>query len=290
MKNLNKEDIIKIIICCAVFAVLILIIVISNFNSIFNSDKDKISTKEKFEVVSDYNLFFSISKNMNEFHTSLKQKNNIEVFNKLDEKYISEFGINTTNCLNFIDYDIKDTDYYARNIKYYEVNDTMTIYLVTGNVVKDDFESTITVEKNIKYLMIKDMNDLIFSIVPLDNKITEKEIIDKYKDSKIEINNYNMYSGGEIISKNNICIIYLSEYLDMVYTNPKEALEITKNFNDDKKLKTYAEENNLNTSINACILENNKNETRTYTIIDENYNKYIINESEIYNYTVTITK
>ena len=167
------------------------------------------------------------------------------------------------------------------------------IYYVEGKVNQITFDGKQEIDNNFKVVVITDFDTLSFAIYPLQEKDNYKKIIDSIKKIKIEDNKNNKIKNSSLVSKEQICVFYLSDYVDKINNNIEEAYNL---LSDQQKkqytLDKYKEFINANidkitTDADKCSLELSGT-NRVYTVIDINKNKYTFTEKNIMNYNVSL--
>ena len=108
------------------------------------------------------------------------------------------------------------------------------------------------------------------------------------------LNTNNKIKGITSISKERICSLYLSDYINYIYQDIDKAYNM---ISDEKKkeeefstldnFKKYINDNSdkITSVSDRCLLTEKKNK-RIYSVIDKNGNKYDFTENNILNYKV----
>ena len=161
---------------------------------------------------------------------------------------------------------------------------------------------TMQCNMNCKYCYLEDntkdeyknygaLDTLSYAIYPIEDD-NYKEVIDKIKKIEIENNKYNSIKKSELITKEQICVIYLSDYIDKIYNDIDLSYKILSKSMKEKYTTLEEYKNYINNNIDKITTEADKcslekiNNNRLYTVIDKNKNKYIFNEESIMNYEV----
>ena len=149
------------------------------------------------------------------------------------------------------------------------------------------------VNNNYETLVLVDFDTLSYAVYPLEQKDNYKKIIDNIKKITIESNSNNKMKDSSLITKEQVCVFYLSDYIDKMNNNIEEAYNIL----DEQSKKTYSLEEyekyvkdnykKITTSADKCLLSNTDSK-RIYTVVDKNKNKYVFNEKDIMNYTASV--
>lgn len=244
---------------------------------------------EKLSPVNEYSSFYSQVKYINNYINTITNRDSIGIYNLLDKKYIEENNITQDNVLEHV------TNYtgmcFAKisSMKSVKIRGNY-IYLAQGKIYKSGFENETVVDDNFSIIVINDYDNLSFSIYPINNN--DKEVINNIKKINIEKNKYNVITDFDLINKEQICVTYLSDYLDKLSNNIKDSYEVLSN--DMKKVYTTEDmyinyiNNNINqlsTVADKCKVEE-LDKKRMYTVIDSKGNTYIFTEESIMNYKV----
>ena len=275
MKKISQANIIKFSIIFGVvliFTVLVLIVTSGNTEKkVIKTGEEKI--KENFNLVEDYHLYFFISKNINNF---IKEEKEEKIINLLDPKYITKNNIDVNNVKDNIKYSNSEYEYKIKKLYNYEFNNYVTIYYVTGNVYETYLSKIVAT--NVGYLVLIDYSNLTYSVIPSSYSEATKYMDDLDGNYGVEKNGQNAFEGVNMIDSNQMCMIYLSDYI--MLDNDKK-LEITNNIDNEKELNKYT----FNSVVKYCTYDKNSS---TYVIVDGNNNKYNIYENYIMDYNVTI--
>lgn len=281
MKKDDIKTLIVVLIICAICVGLVLII---------NGRKKDNTTK--FEDVAEYSTFFSITNFVNSYLNYLSNNDSKAVYSMLYNDYIIENNINENNVLDKLQKYGTDSiiSLKVRNMQSININNNY-IYYIQGQLLKNTYDNTEKIDDNFKILLLTDYNNITSSIYPLNDEDYQK-IINKIKDINIEKNNYNEIKKSELVSNEQICVLYLSDYVNMMISDIDEAYELLSDsmkekFPDIKSYQTYINNNvnKITTAADKCHVEG----SRIYTVIDKNNNKYTFNESSVMNYKVSLS-
>lgn len=283
MNRISKDDIRTLIVVIAVCTVCTLLVVILSIKS--NSDKLK--------PVNEYNTFFSATSYVNMYLTAISNKNTKIVYDLLDESFKIDNDINEDNLFNIIEIYSGDISINASKIEYVKVRNNY-IYYVKGKIIENIMDEKKEIYDNFEIIVMTDFNNLSVSLYPIKNK-NYKKIVDSIKKVNIEKNDNNIITNSELITKEQICVIYLSDYLDKIINDFDLAYKV---LSDDMKkkyltkdsYKEYVNNNmkNLTTVADKCKLEE-IGDNRIYTVIDKNDNSYIFTEETIMNYKIDVS-
>ena len=129
-----------------------------------------------------------------------------------------------------------------------------------------------------------------YSIYPVDSNY--KNVVNSVNKVNIISNINNRTKNTELINKEQICAIYLSDFTNILFDNYDEAYNILSE--DMKKIYTssdiyadYIDDNFelISSTADKCRLEE-IDDKRVYTVIDSNENMYVFTEESIMNYKV----
>ena len=278
---MKKDDIrtfAVILIICALIVGLVLIL-------------NRKSNSEKLEDVNEYNSFFTITNYINNYMDSLSTSNSSNLYDLLYSDYIEKYNITTDNIFDDIDKLPSYSSIKANKMEYVKVKNGY-IYYIEGKVYQSTIAGDSLVKDNFKIIVLTDFDTLSYAIYPLKEQDNYKNIIDEIKKIKIENNNKNNIQNSDLISKEQICILYLSDYINHISNDEDRGYSLLRKDVKEKytleEYKTYIENNiyQRSTEADKCLLE--KNDTsRIYTIIDKNKNKYVFSEKSIMNYNVS---
>lgn len=275
---MKKDDIktfITIIIICTLIVGLVLIL-------------NRKSNSEKLEVVNDYNSFFTTTNYVNNFLSYSKDSS--KLYDVIYSSYINDNNITKDNIFDYIKSYQGDVSIKVTDMKYVKVKDNY-IYYVKGKLYQSTFDSVEVIEDNFEVVVLVDINTSSYGIYPIDDN-DYKDIINGIKKIKIDNNSNNVVKTSSSISKEQMCVVYLSDYIDKLNNDINSAYDVLSNSMKEKyvsldNFRLYIN-NNLNritTDADKCSLENVKNK-RIYTVLDKNSNKYVFVETNIMNYKV----
>lgn len=279
---MRKDDIktfITIVIVCLVIVVLVLIL-----NHKSNSDK--------LETVNEYNTFFTVTSYVNDYINNISNQDSSSLYDVLYSDYIDKKNITLNNIYDNIEKYPINSSVKVTKMEYVKVKNDY-IYYVEGKVNQITFDGKQEIDNNFKVVVITDFDTLSFAIYPLQENDNYKKTIDSIKKIEIENNKNNKIKNSSLVSKEQICVFYLSDYVDKLNNNIEEAYNL---LSDQQKkqytLDKYKEFINANidkitTDADKCSLELSGT-NRVYTVIDINKNKYTFTEKNIMNYNVSL--
>lgn len=275
---MKKDDIrtfITIIIICTLIVGIVLIL-------------NRKSNSEKLEVVNEYNTFFTTSNYVNNYLNYSSDSS--KLYDLLYSDYIDKNNITVDNILTNIKSYPKNSTIKVTEMKYVKVKNDY-IYYIKGKIYQNTFDGKELIDDNFDVVAVLDFDTLSYAIYPIEDD-NYKEVIDKIKKIEIENNKYNSIKKSELITKEQICVIYLSDYIDKIYNDIDLSYKILSKSMKEKyttleEYKNYINNNidKITTEADKCSLEKIGN-NRLYTVIDKNKNKYIFNEESIMNYEV----
>lgn len=279
---MRKDDIktfVTIVIVCLVIVVLVLIL-----NHKSNSDK--------LETVNEYNTFFTVTSYINDYINNISNQDSSSLYDVLYSDYIDKKNITLNNIYDNIEKYPINSSVKVTKMEYVKVKNDY-IYYVEGKVNQITFDGKQEIDDNFKVVVITDFDTLSFAIYPLQENDNYKKTIDSIKKIEIENNKNNKIKNSSLVSKEQICVFYLSDYVDKLNNNIEEAYNL---LSDQQKkqytLDKYKEFINANidkitTDADKCSLELSGT-NRVYTVIDINKNKYTFTEKNIMNYNVSL--
>lgn len=275
---MKKDDIrtfITIIIICTLIVGIVLIL-------------NRKSNSEKLEVVNEYNTFFTTSNYVNNYLNYSSDSS--KLYDLLYSDYVDKNNITVDNILTNIKSYPKNSTIKVTEMKYVKVKNDY-IYYIKGKIYQNTFDGKELIDDNFNVVAVLDFDTLSYAIYPIEDD-NYKEVIDKIKKIEIENNKYNSIKKSELITKEQICVIYLSDYIDKIYNDIDLSYKILSKSMKEKyttleEYKNYINNNidKITTEADKCSLEKIGN-NRLYTVIDKNKNKYIFNEESIMNYEV----
>ncbi len=288
--------IIILIIFLIIFLTVFLLNLANNNNQEIYQEKEPPTIPYNMEKVNDYSQFFSVLNNVVTYLNYLKDHNTIVLNNLLNKEYIETFKIDQNNIYDYLGYFKEE---YPLNFKiknmYYQTYDNFNryLYFINGDIIENDFAENKIIQEDTMFLVNVDYENITYSIYPLI--YFEEDMPLKNPERKIDANPYNKLIGSNIISKDYICNLYLSDFIKNINNNPENTYDLLEtNF----RKKSYPKKNDyikyinnnkdkFSTQIYACNLLSSQK--RIYEIKDMNLNKYIFTEEDIMNYKVEFT-
>lgn len=273
-----KKDDIRTFITIAVICTLIVGIVL-----IINRK----SNSEKLEEVNEYNTFFTITSYINTYISSSSNASKLYDLTYID--YINKNNITENTINKFLENYTINSSIKVTDMKYVKIKNNY-VYYVKGKIYQNTYDGSEVINNNYQTLVLVDFDTLSYAIYPIDTDY--KKVLDKIKKVNIENNKNNDIKKPELITKEQICVIYLSDFVSNINENiglsynnlskiMKERFPIFKDYED------YINNNieKITSEADKCLLEN-VGKNRVYTVIDKNGNKYTFTEKNIMNYEV----
>lgn len=269
------------------FIVIVCVCAICVFIGILFSRKSNV---EKLEHVNEYNVFYSGVNYINNYINNIASNNSSAVYSLLDKKYIENNNITIDNVLENITSYSTLSSFKATNMYFVQVKGNF-IYYIEGKIYEEIYDDRILIDDYYSIVLITDNNNLSYSIYPINDNHYEK-IINSIKSINIEKNRYNSFVESELIEKERVCVIYLSDFINNIFNEQENTYKILSK--DMKKIYTSSNDfqeyisNNIDlisSTADKCKLEE-LDDKRRYTVIDTNGNTYIFTEEYIMNYEV----
>lgn len=286
MKRISKDDIrtfIVVALVCITSVVLILVLSMK-------------SNSEKLANVKEYNDYFSSINYINKYLSTIESKDREKVYNYLYDEYLNKNAITRDSILNKLRDYPSDANLNVESMKYVKIKNNY-LYYIKGKLILNTFSSKEVVEDNYQVILLKDYSNKTFSVYPLNNNDNYKKIIDKIRKIDIQKNNDNLLDNKtELITKEQICVLYLSNYLNNVrddinssYSSLSDTMKKKNEFSSLENYRSYINQNSskLTTVADKCYVEKIDNK-RVYTVIDKNENTYKFTEEYVMKYTVDL--
>ena len=297
---MDKNKIIKFAVVLIIFLVIFGIVFV--LNQLTNNQYEKYEEPEKeitpynMESVTEYSYFFSIVNVLDIYLNNLKNHNTESLLNILHSEYLKEYKINENNIYdNLVKLD-SDSQYTFKVRKMdYETYDELNRYLyyVNGDIILNNFEDNEVFMEDIKFLINVDYENLTYAIYPLNFLYEVLPIINPQEE--IIKNEDNVLIGSNVITKDYICNIYLSDFINIVNNDLDKSYDLLES---DFRRKNYAKKssyidymsknkNKLSSQIFSC--NSLSIQQHIYEIKDMNYNTYTFTEESVMNYKVEFT-
>lgn len=279
--KIKKDDIKTIIIVVAVCLLCVILVLILNIKS----------NVEKFTSVDEYGIYFSKVNEINSYINYVASGDSVAVYNLLDKKYIEDNIITYDNVLEYVDGYSVTSFVNIKNMDYVKIGNNV-IYYIKGRIYDSTFEKDILVDDDFSIVMLYDYDNLSYSLYPINDNY--KEVINGIKDINIDGNQYNKIKDTQLIEKEQVCVIYYSDFINRLDNNIEELYtmldkDMLKRFRSVDSFKKYIDENYglISALADQCRMQEIE-DNRVYTVIDSNKNMYIFTEESIMNYKVEI--
>lgn len=276
----RKDDIRTFIVIVSVCVICVLLGVILSYKNNY----------EKLVYVDEYNVYFANVNYINNFISKIAIKDNKSVYELLDSDYVNKNNIDINNVLeHFVNYSIH-ASFDAISMYYVQVKDNF-IYYVDGRIYENGYDSERKlVDDKFSVVISIDNKNKCYSIYPIKNNY--KNVVNSIKKVNINNNSSNKIEKSELVNKEQVCAIYLSDFINTIFYNNEEAYNVLsedmkKIYIDSGEFEDYINKkfNLISTTADKCRLEN-IDDKRIYTVIDDNQNTYIFTEESIMNYKV----
>lgn len=273
---------------------LFLIFGVVYFTIIFNENNKKendiIDMNKNMEIVSDYNSFFFVTKNIDNYLSNIISSNEKALYDLLDTKYIYENNIDLDNVLShFSSYD-NNASFSPKKI-YYKNIDNNYVYYAIGDIIINDFTFDKIVSESFEIYLLVDYNNYTTAFYPIDT-IDKRTYINDIKKIQIPVNENNKMLTVGNIDDNIMCSLYLSNFIqklnyniDSTYDMLDKTLKSKFDNVSDYKNYVYSNIDSLVSNVNKCAIDNSTKKKKIY-VYDENNNYYIFTEESILNYNV----
>lgn len=283
---MSKENRVKIGIVAFLFLICFIVITIVYFNRKETEQPKEENLPFNMQRVTEYNIFFSVVNNINQYLYYNSSSNSVALYNILNSEYISENNITLNNVLTKLELYKNSVSFKAKNM-FVEENSNNNLYYVLGDIIESEFEDTVVIKENAKFFILIDYSNISVSIYPVNKEIDSIPI--QNKTQSIILNSYNQLQASGLVTENYICNLYYSDFVNRLVENLDETydlLENKSNVNKEDYIK-YMNNNlgNINLEITSCNVSTSNNR-RVYTIRDANNNSFTFTEESIMNYKV----
>lgn len=273
----KKKDDIRTFIVIVVVCVLCVIVAL-----LFNNNKNNY---DSLEVVDDYDMFFANVSIVNNYLSYVSSGNSEAVSALLEKKYDGDILDNSSKYTALSSFEVS-------SMKYVQVNKDF-IYYVQGKIYNNVYDSVRElVDDSFSIVIIKDTSKNSYSLYPTHDNASD--VINSIKWIRIKNNKYNTLGENPDISREKVCAIYFSNYMNYIYNDIGYAYELIsedmkKIYTDKNKYTNYIYKNFslLSSTADKCNLSIS-DENNIYTVIDKNGNTYRFVEQSILNYKVDI--
>jgi len=278
MKKDDMRTLIVVIIICGLITGLVLLLNRKN-----NSDKMTIMTSR--------NMYFAAIDYVNIYLNGILEENGKVVYDILDTKYIEKEKVTVDNVLDKVESYEENALIKARKMYYFETDNAYVIY-INGILYKDTYEGLDILDENFEVILTIDNKSSTFSIYPILND-NYKKIVNRIKKINIIENDNNKLKVSQIINEEQICVLYMSDYVDKINNDINSAYQLLTIKMKDiypsiDSFQSYINSNKdkITTIADKCRVTEGNDNHRTYYVIDGNENQYTFYEEGIMNYTV----
>ena len=249
------------------------------------------SNYDKLVSVDEYTDFFTNTNYINNYISKIANKDSNAIYNLLDEKYIEKNNITINNVLDAVgNYSILSS-FDADDMHYVQINKDY-IYYIEGKIYENSYDADkILKDDSFSIIIITDTDKSSYSLYPVDDNSYIKAI-NSIRKINIKNNKYNSIQKSESISKEHICVTYLSDFIDTIFNDINKSYNMLsdnmkKRYNTSNKYIDYIVDNFdlITNTADKCKMDE-IDDKRRYTVIDMNGNTYIFKENSIMNYEV----
>lgn len=163
---MKKNNIILVIILVLLFAVALTLVYLEK-----RDGKDALVTEnKKVSVLKNYNEFYTVNSCVYRYLTYVQSRNSDSLLKVLDDSFVKNNNINSTNVLNFINVYEENINFNSRKMFYEKVNSHITKYYVYGYVEKDIIDDD-PLRYEAYYIVNLDSKNKVFSIMPYSGEL-----------------------------------------------------------------------------------------------------------------------
>lgn len=170
MKSI-KSIIVVLVILIGIFAVLLL-----NHSSNSNegsleleNTSQNIQPEKELTQVKSASAFFTAQYCANKYLGYVSEKDSESICRVLDYNYIMQNGITSENVMEKIDNIPEQAQLKVEKMYLEKIDDNNSKYYMSGLLVQDTSEGDIIIQDNFNISVILDFENMIFSIIPLEN-------------------------------------------------------------------------------------------------------------------------
>ena len=297
---MKKKKIIRFAIILFIFLAIFLIVytinVLSSNQEEFYEEKAEESIPYEMSLVNEYSYFFSVVNILNSYLDDLKDENTEALLNVLHTEYLNSYQINEYNIYEHLDKLDNGLNYtFKANIMAYKTDENLNRYLyyVKGDIIENGFEENKVFKKDVMFLVNVDYENITYAIYPLNYLYEILPIINPYNEILKNVNNELI--GSNVITKDYICNLYLSDFIEKVSNNVEDSYDLLdsdfrkKEFAKKSKYIEYMNNNKNKLSYQIYECSSLSGNSNVYEIKDMNFNTYIFTEESIMNYKVEFT-
>lgn len=279
----KKKDDIK------TFFVIIIVCILCLIVGLFMNKKNN---TDLLVDVDEYNVYFSNVNYVNNYLNYIATGNNRAVYDLLDDDFVNKYDVNYDNVLDIVrSYEVGsylDID----SMKFIQIDNNF-VYLIEG-IVYNNLDDDNSSNDYFSVILKNDYDNISYSLYPVDKKNYSK-IINSIKSVSINVNDNNKLVKAELIKKEQMCSMYLSDFVNLLYNDIDGSYNLVSDNMKDRYSNidnyiSYVNNNfkSISTVADKCKLEEIEDK-RVYVVIDDNNNVYKFVENNIMDYIVDFT-
>lgn len=137
-----------------------------------SSDKVENNNDEKITEVKSATAYYTVQACINKYISYILENDSESVYRILDTDYIAKKGITEKNVFDKIDYISEQVSFEATKMYVEELDENNNKYYVSGVLKQDSFgyaEETKILYDNFNVAVVLNLEDMIFSIIPLED-------------------------------------------------------------------------------------------------------------------------
>ena len=279
MKKDDIKTLIVVIIICLVCGIIAFIVSIR-------------SNVEKLKSLSEYGTYFSVINSINEYFEYLNGNDSVGVYSLIDDDYIIKNEINETNVFDYVSHFPLDHSFKVVKLTGAELSKNFYLYYAEGKVIQNTYDGVNIIDDDYKILIIYDYDNMTKAIYPIKTGDDTNAIINGVRKKTIIKNEYNSIKGVGLIKSEQICAMYLSNFVNYIVNDTDKAYDL---LSDDMKkyytsvfaFQTAIDMNKFGFTADKCRVSNGL-KGRIYSVIDNKGNKYTFKEKGVMDYSVDI--
>lgn len=281
MKKDDIKTIMVVLVVCAICGVVVLTFYIQNRNA----------SRYALKAVDNSNMYFMALNYVNYYVNNLYMQNDEVIYDILDDKFTEKNEITLTNVFDKIRVYPRNSLVKVREIYYLDF-DNNYIFYVEGIIYQDNIDDRISIDDDFSIIVTVSNDDDAFSIYPTTKNEYEKAI-KSIKKISIKKNDNNGLISSELVNKEKMCVLYMTDYIDYIYNSNDKGYSLLSDSMKEKyeTLEEYQNfiDSNLDkfsTVADKCNVRKKEGNNKIYTVIDKNNNTFIFTENAIMDYVV----
>ncbi|MGN1342523.1 MAG: hypothetical protein ACI4VL_04795 [Bacilli bacterium] len=281
---MKKDDIKTMIVVLVICIICVIIIFIFNRQS-------KNESNNQLETVSNSNMYFMAINYVNYYVNNISMQNEKVIYDILDKTFIEKNGITPNNVFEKISSYPQNSSVKVKEMDYLNIENDY-IFHIEGIVYQDNIDGRTIIDNNFSIIITVSNSVSAFSIYPVTNDKLEK-IINDIKKINITKNDNNGLIPAELVNKEKMCILYMTDFIDNIYNSNDNGYSLLSNSMKQKyeTLENYQNIINSNldkisTVADKCNVRKKNDNNKIYTVIDKNNNTFTFTENAIMNYVV----